>query len=110
MSSENNKEKIEKFISEDECLKNIIRLEKIERGNDKELNKDIYFEDRVLNGGKLIFSENPYKEENVSGLERYYCYDIKNKRLEELNIGNKYMACFYENHEKYMDLQIVLKI
>ena len=68
--------------------------------NDKELNKDIYFEDRVLNGGKLIFSENPYKEENVSGLERYYCYDIKNKRLEELNIGNKYMACFYENHDK----------
>jgi len=68
--------------------------------NDKELNKDIYFEDRVLNGGKLIFSENPYKEENVSGLERYYCYDIKNKRLEELNIRNKYMACFYENHDK----------
>jgi len=68
--------------------------------NDKELNKDIYIEDWNLKENKLLFSENPYKEEDISGLERYYCYDIKNKRLEELNVGNKYMARLYENHDK----------
>jgi len=67
--------------------------------NDKELNKDVYIEEWVLNGKQLIFSENPDEEENCSGLERYYSYDLQKKKLKELDVGDKRMICCHENHD-----------
>lgn len=62
--------------------------------NDKGINKDTYIEDWNFKDNKLFFSENPYKGGNCSGLERYYFYDIENKQLKELNVGNKCIPCF----------------